>query len=162
MPNFCWNSLTIQGKDDDLREFVKKNIGQDACYAGKKQNPKEYFCFNAMVPVPEEIKKQGYCMAGYDWQSDHWGVKWDILLDAESILDSIVGGNLLIIFDTDWNPPLEWLKTVCPQFPKLNFYLYYAEPGNRLAGEWMCKNGKISEIEYSEEKVLKMYGNEDD
>ncbi len=145
MPNWVENILTIRGPR--VREFMMACAGYSPIYSsdgGKEEiiirllNGDFYgkFKFNALVPVPENVLQQGYSEAGYYWQIDNWGTKWDI--DDEDIFEYHIGIEYACIgFCTAWSPPLSWLKKVSELYPDLHFELKYVEMGCFFAG---CMN----------------------
>ena len=104
MPNWCWNTLEVQGAKKDMKEF----------YDMFKSNTKDTFDFEWFVPMPKifnEIKVGGITIDGvqhtswiehddgtktgitdeqkqimkdeygadnwYDWSLGNWGCKWN-------------------------------------------------------------------------------------
>lgn len=114
------------------------------------------------------IDKYGYDN-WYDWCNSNWGTKWgDYNMDAESIsyeanmeypknenglLDydngsPILTGNANIHFryDTAWAPGCDELaEAIVKQFPTLNGFIHYEEPGMCFAGQLIFANGGIKE-----------------
>jgi len=124
MPNWCWNTLVVQGHDsDEVERFVERNRG-----------PEGVLSFNALVPMPEGISMAESVDEGcdgrnlenwYGWRLANWGTKWD--LSDEDL--ELSGGPFqqTYTFMTAWNPPLAWLRTVAPMFPGLRFTLHYSK-----------------------------------
>jgi len=103
-------------------------------------------CMNALYPVPldyrrfpfddNQARKLGEAVGeerkhgGYQWQTDHWGTKWDVdgeLLESHDTF-------LQYKFDTPWSPPISLFEKVAKDFPSLTFELEYYEPGMGFAG----------------------------
>lgn len=103
-------------------------------------------CMNALYPVPidyrrfpfddSQARKLGEAIGeprkhgGYEWQTDHWGSKWDVegnLLESHDTF-------LQYKFDTPWSPPISLFEKVAKDFPSLTFELEYYEPGMGFAG----------------------------
>lgn len=107
MPNWCENSLCVKGTKEQLKLFIKKNMGYPVRYPPQFKGDKpeslprrKYFCFNAMVRTPKRVIKIGYDggkkvsdelmkkaretgedvfpIDGYNWNIANWGTKWDI------------------------------------------------------------------------------------
>jgi hypothetical protein len=102
------------------------------------QKPKT-ICFNALYPVPEDIRKLGYscdkmntfrigdkAVDGWSWQNRHWGTKWEML---EPIIHEESDTHGIYEFDTAWYCPIPWLEHVSRMFPKLRFEIAYESPG---------------------------------
>lgn len=153
MPNWCGNYIIIEGKSSDVVDCIKAMKGNRACYAETDMNTysEEYrnevvYTFNAHAPVPEEIKAKTYNEAGYNWQIQNWGVKWDCLDEASSTLDAIVEqqklvdkGEIISVdigFSTPWGPADEWLMAVASKHKDLGFTLHYEECGCECFGTY--------------------------
>ena len=78
-------------------------------------------------PLPND----GFNSGGYEWCCENWGVKWDYFADEWIEGD----GTLELYFDTAWNAPTEFFRTVAPMSPELHFNLTYEEPGMAFQGE---------------------------
>jgi len=181
MPNYCYNKMTVDGPSDKLAEFYNKFRGHYAYYWVNENDynaPKldgktieEYnrdmeadeltkiphICFNALYPVPEEVRKRGYdghgrpgyisgasfddpnrTLDGYNWQSEYWGTKWDI--DPKEVSSSEESDGGMYEFNTAWSPPMPWLKHIAPMFPDLKFKLSYTEESNGFCGIYEVQN----------------------
>jgi hypothetical protein len=114
------------------------------------------------------IDKYGYDN-WYDWCNANWGTKWgDYSMNARSIvyetkfdypkkedgfLDydngvSVLTGNANIHFeyDTAWAPGCDELaQSIVEQFPTLNGFIHYEEPGMCFAGQLVFADGEIKE-----------------
>ena len=65
MPNWCMNTLNVSGGADEIKRFVFANQGLPAKYPPQEwekaiaqmepQPTESYFCFNALVPTPQEV-----------------------------------------------------------------------------------------------------------
>jgi hypothetical protein len=77
----------------------------------------------------------------YDWATCHWGTKWDIEAELAYEDDTV----LEYRFDTAWSPPVEWLRKVAADYPKLRFCLKYEEPGMAFMGVAVGENGKVTD-----------------
>lgn len=130
MPNWCSNTLQVNGNLEDLRKFI-----EDA--SGDSLTPT--LSFNALVPLPEEEKGDWY-----NWRISNWGTKWDVDHDAD-MQGSPEEGELLYYFSSAWSPPIEWLITVAPRYEKLSFDLIYEESGVSFAGRLAYSNGQCVE-----------------
>ena len=105
----------------------------------------------------------------YDWCNSKWGTKWgDYSMHATNIVYetktnyphlengdkdyengvSVLTGNANIHFeyDTAWAPGCDELaEAIVKQFPTLNGYIYYEEPGMGFAGQLIFAEGEIKE-----------------
>lgn len=183
MPNWCDNYLTVSGEPEEIKKFVDANMGLPAqyppvvlddgtCVSEEQIATEKYFCFNAMIPTPQEVLDIGFdgqgkipkseydkfrrgktpqMLDGYHWNIMNWGTKWDIYYDEISYeeLKWYDGcGYIEICFDTAWSPPIPWIEKNITEFPKLVFKLHYEEPGCYFAGDVCGEDGIVSHDEY--------------
>lgn len=137
MPNYCYNSLTIEGNTDDDKAL-------DAIFS--KDNP-----FQAIYPCPEELdsdmahtwggenrdeqdtlraqltEKYGYG-CGNSWRSHEWGTKWDAC-DIQNQGDGCFN------FETAWGPPIQLYEKMSELYPNARFTFDYEESGVGFQGE---------------------------
>ena len=174
MPNWCQNTLTVWGNEDELAEFKQK------CLIKSDYNsPNDFdFTFEGLYPTPEELhddenppvhseneslpdyqsrlneRKELYGFDNwYEWRIHNWGTKWDA---TQSYISSDSLEDFTVSFDTAWSPPTNWLKKISLKFPNLNFVLDYMEEGAGFCGVLKIGNGEITEqdgepIYYNEE-----------
>jgi hypothetical protein len=105
----------------------------------------------------------------YDWCNSNWGTKWgDYSLttsgishkkkyaystlengetDYENPVITLSGeSSIHFEYDTAWGPGCDELaKAIVEQFPKLNGFIYYEEPGMCFAGQLIFANGEIKQ-----------------
>lgn len=122
MPNYCQNTLIIEGDLQQLTDFKKK------CLYPEKETFK--FTMNTLVPYPEDDN---------DWRSQNWGTKWDAIDTYE--VDENNGESLRFSYSTAWSPNIIWLKAVSKMYPELKFLLYFEESGEFYGGKYMIING---------------------
>jgi hypothetical protein len=151
MPNWCSNTLTISGDAKQIKEF--KEISE------VKGKEKTDLSFNKTVPIPSIINQEATISPSkdkpnkllkkllgadnwYDWSVKNWGTKWDAN-NAELTMDN--DEYLEYIFETAWNPPVEWLEKVSKKFPKLEFRMKYEEEGMGFLGIAKGSNGNIED-----------------
>ncbi len=77
----------------------------------------------------------------YDWNVNNWGTKWDV----DATLQNETENTLEYTFDTAWSPPVDWLRKVAKQFPKLTFTMNYKEEGMGFEGEAFGADGEVSD-----------------
>lgn len=152
MPNWCFNQLTVTGTKEELIHFIENGLyGYEAVYAlnefekkfsqDQTRGTKLVPTMNKIIPVPQDVLDRGYSDAGYDWQIENWGTKWDFceftahnlehdLKQAEP--NSIL--SLFFNFDTAWSTNEKWVLKASELFPKLIFDLSYEEEAGFFAG----------------------------
>jgi hypothetical protein len=146
MPNWCMNSLEVEGPAKVLGAWVKAIEVNKASETG---------LFGTFV-VPEYNEDES------NWWVAHnnaWATKWDVeisKLDWEKYVDGVK-----LRFDTAWSPPIAWLETMSVNWPTLVFKMAFEETGMDFMGYVIYKNGdewmvddECPEWEYSEDQAL--------
>ena len=121
MPNWCNNTLTIQGEEKDVEKFAKK------LHKIRNENNKVEDLLKTFVSMPKKSNPDDW----YNWNCDNWGTKWDA---CESYINHNDIDFFSVTFDTAWSPPIEWIKYIMKDFPDLRFSLEYDEPGCAFGG----------------------------
>jgi hypothetical protein len=153
LPNWCFNHLLIEGPNtnkffeackgktaryipagNELSIYSEEEIAQSKAYYG--------FTFNALVPVPNNILAKGYSHAGYHWQNQNWGTKWDVN-DKDLEIFAEENEYIGINFETAWGPPLEWLMRASKGFDDVALELAYHEESMMFCGKINVSNGQI-------------------
>ena len=139
MPNWCVNVLTVKG--DKVVEFDKDFQGMPVTWRDSTPKTTKGYCFNAQVPVPQNIIEAGYDPAGYAWQLDYWGTKWDVYNRVDMTPESY--NTFKYDFETAWSPPEAWLRRVALKWFELTFTLVYFEEGMQYAGKLVYDRGVL-------------------
>jgi hypothetical protein len=154
MPNWVENRIEINGEKTDLLHFKNLTKGKEANYALSEHELRFYsaeqiekvektvheFTFNSLLPVPQDVLKQGYSDAGYHWQTNHWGTKWDVAGSANIEEEA---NKLIYTFQTAWSPPIKWFQQVSEMFPNLSFSMHYDDEGGGFAGTTVIEKGEV-------------------
>ncbi len=137
MPNWCNNSITIQGSTETL-----KPLWDEANREGSG-------LLNAMKPMPAELEgttspapKEGEPQPlvdgfnnWYDWRVQNWGTKWDVDLEGLEFTDNGDGtASITGWFDSAWAPPIEAYNTFLEDMDGCTLSADYHEPGMDFAG----------------------------
>jgi hypothetical protein len=137
MPNWCSNSITIQGSTETL-----KPLWEEANREGSG-------LLNAMVPMPSALEgttspapKEGTpqpLVDGHDnwyaWRLENWGTKWDVDLDGLEFTDNGDGTSEITgWFQSAWSPPIEAYNTFLDDMDGVYISADYHEPGMDFAG----------------------------
>ncbi len=129
MPNWCNNSLIIEGEDTTINELLKNANDEESNFSLEK-----------LVPTPAEEKDNWY-----SWRLANWGTKWNLgKVDFEQ-----GEGYVSFNFETAWAPPVEALATISKNYPDLSFDLTYDEPGADYCGKATFQDGMQSDQQYS-------------
>lgn len=145
MPNWCTNNLYVSGNKEDIARFRERAVRETENIEESLELTDEGFlkitdkplCLNNFVPMPKKYDKGD---KWYGWRIKNWGTKWEI-----SGAEIVSQGRDFIqyMFDTAWSPPIEWLKKVAKEYPKLDFELKYREDGMGFCGKVKASKGKI-------------------
>jgi Ferredoxin-like domain in Api92-like protein len=164
MPNWVYNSISIDGKTEDLKLFLEKATkprlwGEDN---EVKLGEPQFSFWNFIAPPQEAIDsgeyfaENGFDSNGsygdtennwYNWNIANWGTKWD---SRETEIEDIELGNndwsnVVIRFQTAWGQPEEVFRAMVEQHPNLYFsFDYEGEEG--WGGEYESENNKLSVI----------------
>ena len=137
MPNWCNNSITIQGSTETL-----KPLWDEANREGSG-------LLNAMKPMPAELEgttspapKEGEPQPlvdgfnnWYDWRVQNWGTKWDVDMEGLEFTDNGDGtASITGWFDSAWAPPIEAYNTFLEDMDGCTLSADYHEPGMDFAG----------------------------
>jgi len=148
MPNWCNNTLSIQGPTETL-----KPLWEEANREGSG-------LLNAMKPMPAELEgttspapKEGTPQPlvdgfdnWYDWRVSNWGTKWDVDLEGLEFKDNGDGtASIVGWFDSAWVPPIEAYNTFLDDMDNCTLESFYEEGGMDFAGHY--DNGSDDYIE---------------
>jgi hypothetical protein len=164
MPNWCNNTLWVDGNPEQLKDFKSKTTKQ----ADHNQPNGLEFTLEGLYPTPPELMKEnafdqsensealtekyGYS-DWYTWRVNKWGTKWDV---CESDIYENSDTEFMVVFDSAWAPPVNWLEHIAPQFPELKFKMAFSEPGMGFCGQatWSADMGyqlEETELEWQDE-----------
>lgn len=133
MPNWCSNSVTIEGSAENMRKLF------DVIDAMKDDDG---------LFVSTVGKKKSYGDDWYNHNINEYGTKWDVsksdvYMDNRNLADN-VGGHIMMSMDTAWSPPLEWCRKLSKKY-KVDVYITYSEQGCDFYGEATYSNGDEGE-----------------
>ena len=123
MPNWCNNTIEIEGTKEQINAFVSFL---------DEQNGKEWFTF--FKPTPPELKEEGW----YEWNIENWGTKWNC--DAQDWVKvenpSADESSVTFWFDSAWSPPTALYEFI-EATSTLNIKASYNEGGMGFVGEFV-------------------------
>ena len=132
MADLCENELTVWGEKKALEQFRKtaderrRPLSERDPFRGA--NEPSVLSFHRLMPFPPEVVARGYDApgGGYDWEREHWGVKWGACQAQKKKFTTDTGETgLYYTFDTAWLPPIDFFQTVSKQSPELTFCLEF-------------------------------------
>lgn len=167
MPNWCDNTLTIEGDCEGAKFLMAAFRNEDpfqAIYPCPKEldhpdahrfggTPEEKA--NQIVKRRELNDKYGY-ESGYDWRCGEWGTKWDV--DADIMNEGNAGLPYMeVCFASAWSPPIELYRYINRVYPSVRLSWTYEEPGVGFAGDGGCEGDlfedNVRDFLYDEEDV---------
>ena len=123
MPNWCSNTIEIEGTKEQINAFVSFL---------DEQNGKEWFTF--FKPTPPELKEEGW----YEWNIENWGTKWNC--DAQDWVKvenpNEDQSSVTFWFDSAWSPPTALYEFI-EATSTLNIKASYNEGGMGFVGEFV-------------------------
>jgi hypothetical protein len=138
MPNWCNNSIVINGDKDKIKQIrdVLETMDKTTTETG---------IFEALVGRDENITEGQYQNGGwYNHNINRFGCKWDV-----SYENAVIDGDdeyITMNPDTAWSPPEGFCRLLALKYG-VSVNLEYSEPGNYFAGRFnIDENGEeISE-----------------
>ncbi len=145
------NILLITGDARARRRFQTR--ADERCVPLAERDPyngainPSVLSFHRLYPLPRTVVERGYDApgGGYDWQIQHWGVKWGASNARVEDAMKETPDSLAYVFETAWKPPLPWLQKVSMDYPTLIFSLNFTEPISHLPEEIVCQAGDVLE-----------------
>jgi hypothetical protein len=142
MPNWVYNTLTISGEPEQVKEFADKaskprlvstNYGKTI---EPDPTPDQLSFWNFVAP-PEKKYDLYFAIADgtedktwgwYNWNNSNWGCKWDasdVSMSPEKATEHT--GSVIYYFSTPWSYPEPVLVAMAEQHPDLHFHLRSVE-----------------------------------
>lgn len=150
MPNWCFNSLHIDGEKPEIEKFRAWLGGEPLTLNKIVPMPEEIR--NTTSPVPEDKKEEAKVLRAkygsdnwYDWAYTNWGTKWDIEADKSHSDDD---DYFHFTFDSAWAPPDAAIKTLGTLFPNLSITMNYREDGMGFAGVVRVNGSDVQDEHY--------------
>ena len=162
MPNWCNNTLIVEGNVEDLQRIKPLLI-----------NEQGEFSFNCAVPQPENLYRENISSEKrdeldaqgipnwYDWNNRNWGTKWDA---CSAYVDTDEDNEIRVNFQTAWSPPSDWLYSFFKKLEgiEVSVQLLYDEPGMEFAGSVVREmdgevyeyEGRIYQVDYEGNEVF--------
>ena len=163
MPNWCNNTLSIQGPTETLKTLWEEARQEDSGL------------LNAIKPMPAQLEgttsptpqegQAGYkgpqpVVDGHDnwysWRVENWGTKWDVDTEGLEFTDNGDGtASIVGWFDSAWAPPIEAYNSFLDDNDNCTLESWYEEGGMDFAGHYIdgCDDGLDNISDYAREIV---------
>lgn len=158
MPNWCSNTIEIQGTKEEIKKFVSFL---------EEHNGKDWFDF--FRPCPQELKDVGNVSMHepgdekllekyghsdwYSWSIDNWGCKWNC--DAQDWITvenpNADEASVSFWFDSPWGPPITLYEFIHTDTEYI-LTAFYLEEGMAFVGKY--SEGYDDCYEYSDLESL--------
>lgn len=151
MPNWCGNTLRVEGPAKTVEAMLEKGAAKDTALSFESffPTPKDLLgnqtsdpslIMSNMHTAPADPKDDDW----YSWRVRNWGTKWDV--EWEMTDEEIFNGNKLVVLrgDSAWGPPLNGILNLSRLFPEISFSIRYAEPGMMFRGQFDAQNGEVT------------------
>jgi len=112
MPNWVYNDVEVSGKPEQIKAFFEK-----AAQENEWLDCPTDFSFTNFVAPGDEVD---YDKDWYEWNVNHWGVKWDVSNSAD-VQISPKGNFATVTFETAWSIPVAAFEAIATQHPELEF-----------------------------------------
>lgn len=136
MPNWCNNSIMIQGSTDTIKTlWDEANRDGSGLLNAMKPMPKELEDTTSPTPEDSNQPKIDGHDNWYSWRVENWGCKWDV--DSEGLEYTDNGDGTASIsgwFESPWAPPIEAYNTFVEDMDGCSLVADYHEPGMDFAG----------------------------
>lgn len=122
MPNWCMNTLTISHPDPAMMEKARQawNDGKFLSTFVPEPNHEGYMNCEIKEGMPE----------WWTWRLANWGTKWEVSGEPCEIVD----GEIKVVFDSAWSPPINAYESMTEQGFEVT--AYYFEPGCDFCGRY--------------------------
>lgn len=161
MPNWCSNTVSVNGDAADISEF-KNWLGEGEGLLTKiKPLPRGLSdTMSGFYGDPEKQKELeaqeksnleqfGY-KNWYDWNIANWGTKWDVSVEIDDF--NTTDTEVLLSFESAWSPPQRAIFALATKFNKLTIRHSFLEEGVGFVGYDLYENGEHSLEEYNENR----------
>ena len=137
MPDYIRNKLIVTGLSEDVERFVD-HIGQTMDFEKIIPPPANMFRENLGEKERKECAEKGI-PNWYDWQSEHWGTKWNACGCEEVILtpfEHMPYTEAIYRFDTAWSTPEPVIRRIIEDWPELDIGGGYIDEGYEFCGSF--------------------------
>lgn len=140
MPNWCQNSITITGTEEQIGLLTR--ILNDV----PKSEPEKCIVFESLIGREPEIGKEEYEQGGwYNANTSWYGTKWDVsYADCNFTFEKDV---IYMSPDTAWSPPINF-GVVLHKMYGVDVEMFYSEGGSDFCGKAIINQNGLVEEDY--------------
>lgn len=139
MPNWCNNTLSIQGPTETLKTLWEE-ANQEGSGLLQAMKPMPAALEGTTAPTPKEGEPQPLIDGAtdwYQWRVNNWGTKWDVDTEGLEFTDNGDGtASIVGWFDSAWAPPIEAYNTFLDDMSNCTLESFYEEGGMDFAGHY--------------------------
>jgi Ferredoxin-like domain in Api92-like protein len=150
MPNWCQNTATFRHEDPTQIDRLVKGFVNERLFGEFLPTP-EPLCRTVEIGDNynerlAELAKANLVEFGYpswyEWNIKHWGVKWDVGEEMDSVT-RIDENTVRLSFDTAWNSPVNFYEHLAAELD-FDITAYYLEEGMGFVGKFTSDGGDES------------------
>jgi hypothetical protein len=128
MPNWVYNTMTVNGSLPALQHFQKAITKPPMRKAGESWEPvplapNEFSYWG--IKSPEDIG--AFLADGRDWTIDNWGCRGDAYEAVFEITTMGLRSIMELSWQSPWSAPIEWVTHCAKDYPELEFSFFYQE-----------------------------------
>ena len=136
MPNYTQNTLELTGDHETVMAFVDQ-MGQHMDFEKVIAPPKNMFRENLTPKDRERCDREGI-PTWYDWQSEHWGTKWNACDNEDVVIEKLSDRftTATYRFLTAWDAPRPVIAAIIKQNPDIEVSGGYVHEGYETCGRF--------------------------
>ena len=136
MPNWCSNTITIQGSTETVKTLWDE-ANETGLLQAMRPLPKELEGTTAPSPDDGSQPVVDGCTDWYQWCVNNWGTKWDVDVEGLEYTDAGDGTSSITgWFDSAWAPPIDAYNYFLDDMDGVSLTATYYEPGMDFLGEY--------------------------
>lgn len=134
MPNWCSSTITLSfATPEHLDSFLSQaHIDKDTGLYLSNEDMTDLF--DKFLPTPPETLSS---QAWYDWRLDHWGCKWNPIID--SVTADVPSLSITLELQTPGHPPISFFSNLIRLFPGSSAHIQYTDLNMNIFGDQFLK-----------------------